>query len=261
MDDDVLCIQGAESISDLEELEGNQCHKLSITGLRQESFEFLVDNYGYQFDEIEFFKCPLVTDFQKLEQLRYIERISFFWNQRVTRLWDLSKNDSLKYLSIDDFTRLKDFNDLPRSKTIEEFNFGNKVWSTFVLDTLAPIAELESLKRLAFSAKKIVDGDISPLAEISNLKELHFPTNLFTTEQVAWLKAKIGDKVKSKVLAPLVEHSKYVYIIGKRKPSFDIGTNKQRVEKYQTKFIELVEYYKSNPCVEAPNPQTKSKVP
>ena len=257
--EETISIQGAESIEDLKKLDGSQCRKLSITGLRQESFEFLVDNYGNQFDDIDFFKCPLVTDFQKLEQLRDIERISFFWNQRVTRLWDLSKNDSLKYLSIDDFTRLKDFNDLPRSKTIEEFRFGNKVWSTFVLDTLAPIAELGSLKRLSFSAKKIVDGDISPLAEISNLEELHFPTNLFTTEQVAWLTAKIGDQVKSKVLAPMVEYSSYIYIIGKRKPSFDIGTNRERVEKYQTKFKELVEYYKANPCLEAPNPQTKSK--
>lgn len=212
--EETISIQGAESIEDLKELDGSQCRKLSITGLRQESFDFLVDNYGNQFDEIDFFKCPLVTDFQKLEQLRDIERISYFWNQRVTKLWELSKNDSLKYLSIDD---------LPRSKTFEEFNFGNKVWSTFVLDTLAPIADLVSLKRLSFSAKKIVD------------------------------------KVKSKVLAPLVEHSKYVYIIGKRKPSFDIGTNHERVEKYQTKFKELVEYYKANPCVEAPTPQTKSK--
>jgi hypothetical protein len=177
----------------------------------------------------------------------------------VTKLWDLSQNDSLKYLSIDDFTRLKDFNDLPRSKTIEEFNFGNKVWSTFVLDTLAPIAELKSLKRLSFSAKKIVDGDISPLAEIPNLEELYFPANLFTTEQVAWLTAKVGKKVKSKVLAPVVEHSKYVYVVGKRKPSFDIGTNQARLEKYRAKFEELLEYYKSNPCLEAPNPLIKSK--
>jgi len=242
----------AESKCDVDDLKEVYCEKLSVTGLRQESFDYLIEEYGSRFDEIDFYKCPLVPDLSMIEQLTNIQTLSYYWNQRANALWDLSKTPKLKNLSIDDFTRLNSLEALTASSSLEELNFGNKVWSTFVLDSLEPLTRILKLKKLSFSAKKVVDGSIAPLADIKNLEELNFPTNLFKTEQVAWLTAKIGGTVISNVLAPVLEHSEYTFIIGKRKPTLDHEKDGARIEKYKEKFFKLVEFYRANP--ETPEP-------
>lgn len=251
-DESNYSLLGAESIDDVDLLKDIDCKKLTVTGLRQESFDYLIQEYGSRFDEIDFFKCPLVPDLSMIEQLINIKTLSYYWNQRANALWDLSKNPQLKSLSIDDFTRINSLEELTASTSLEELNFGNKVWSTFVLDSLEPLTRIENLKKLSFTAKKVVDGSIAPLANIKNLEELNFPTNLFKTEQVAWLTAKIGSTVISNVLAPSLKHSEYTFIIGKRKPSLNTEKDKARIEKYKDKFFKLVEHYKSNP--ESPEP-------
>ncbi|MCW8855976.1 MAG: hypothetical protein OQJ95_01340, partial [Kangiella sp.] len=133
---------------------------------------------------------------------------------------------------------------------------GDRVWSSFVLDSLSPLSNINNLRKLSFSAKKIDDFRISPIADISDLEELEFPTNLFPTEKVAWLTAKIGSKVKSSVLSPyrrietpIISGEKQIdtFITGKRKPSLDYDVDAKRIEKYVKKFKDLVEFYKSNP--------------
>jgi len=247
IDDDLITLLGAETKDDVDEIRHTRCSKLTVTGLRQEAFDYLIEEYGNQFLEIDFFKCPLVSDLKKLEQLANIKSLSYYWNQRANKLWDLSKNKNLQRISIDDFTKIKKLEELTTSTSIQEINFGNKVRSTFILDSLEPLTRVENLKILSFSAKKILDSSIASLANIPNLEELNFPTNLFTTEQVAWLTAKIGDSVKSKVLAPVLKHSNYIFVIGKRKPTLDPIKDEKRIQKYSEKFYKLVEFYKLNP--------------
>jgi len=254
--DDTLTLIGAETIDSLKPVSSSTCKKLQVTGLKQKSFEHLIGVYGDKFEEIDFFKCPLISDLGCLEQLENIRAISFYWNQRATELWDLSKNKNLKSIVLDDFTRLHSLDDLAKSNTLTDVSFGDRVWSSFVLDSLSPLSNINNLRKLSFSAKKIDDFRISPIADISDLEELEFPTNLFPTEKVAWLTAKIGSKVKSSVLSPyrrietpIISGEKQIdtFITGKRKPSLDYYVDAKRIEKYVKKFKDLVEFYKSNP--------------
>ena len=98
------------------------------------------------------------------------------------------------------FTRMHTLLDLENAGSLEELEFGNKIWVKYKLETLEPISKLTQLKRLVFSANKIEDGRIEPLAVLSNLESLSFPANLFTTEQVAWLKSKLPESIDSKML-------------------------------------------------------------
>jgi len=255
-EENTISIEGAENIESLDILATTTCDKLLITGLKQESFDYLIDHYGHKFKEIDFFKCPLISDLSRLEKLDEIESISFYWNQRAVKLWDLSKNKNLLSITLDDFTRLHSLQDLMLSDSLLEVSFGDRVWSSFVLDSLSPLSNIKNLKKLTFSAKKIEDLQIAPIANIKNLTELEFPTNLFSTEKVAWLKAKVGVNVKSSVLAPykkitnpISDNGKQIdtFIIGKRKPSLDSKLDIKRVEKYVLKFNSLVEYYNENP--------------
>jgi len=41
--------------------------EIGISGLTQDTFEYLVENYGHQFQAIIFWKCPLVGNLKAIE--------------------------------------------------------------------------------------------------------------------------------------------------------------------------------------------------
>lgn len=124
---------------------------LKVSGLDQGVFEVLISEYATQFSAIEFWKCPRITDLGPVEDLP----------------------------------------DLERGETLRELGFGDAVWSTSVFESLEPVAGLERLQSLRFTAKKINDGRIERLGHLRGLTDLSFPSNLFTTRQVAWLRAHL----------------------------------------------------------------------
>jgi hypothetical protein len=149
------------------------------------------------------FKCPRIADLSPLEDLPDLRLVRFFWNQRATRLWDLSRNSCLTGLRFQNFTRLHDLRDLRRGVALKELDFGDAVWSTSVFESLDPLAALDGLRSLWFNAKRIEDGRIEPIGELTGLEELDIPTNMFSTRQLAWLRARLPDSVKSRSLDPV----------------------------------------------------------
>lgn len=229
---------------------------LTISGLRQDTFEYLISTYGHLFRVINFWKCPRVEALSAIESLKNIEFITYFWNQKITRLWDFKCTPKLKGLSVEDFTKLHDLNDLAAASNLEELEFGDKIWAKYNAKSLDPISNLAQLRRLCFSAKKIEDQRIEPLAELQNLEELEFPGNLFSTEQVAWLKARLPDGLQSEALKPFWKidspltisgKTKDTFIVGKRKPFLSSVADQNRVEKYVQEFDRRVAWFKNNP--------------
>lgn len=240
--------------NDIDSLKDCKATEIWLSGLTQDTFEYFIENYGQQFKIINFWKCPLIADFKMLETLVNIEYVLFFWNQRVTHLWDLSKNPKLKGLSFDDFTRMHTLAEIPLAPNLEELYFGDKIWTKYIVDSLTPLARAKKLKKLIFSAKKINDNDITPLAKIVNLEIVEFTSNLFSTEQVAWLTANTGN-ITSSVLAPYkklkyplktAEKIKDILVIGKRKPFLNSQEDRLRLEKYKKEFNELVNIYRGS---------------
>jgi hypothetical protein len=229
---------------------------ITISGLTQKTFEYFIREFGAQFKAIIFWKCPLVEDLTPLESLNTLEHVIYFWNQRATRLWDMSKNPRLVGLAFDDFTRMHSLVDVVRSRTLRELQFGDRIWTKYVLDSLAPLSKCQNLRRLAFSAKKILRHDIRPLAQLQDLDQLEFPYHLFKVEEVAWLTAHLPKTVKSRCLQPFHTIEKPLDIGGKRKDTIIIGKGKpfldsrldaQSIAKYSDKFEALVRNYRQNP--------------
>ncbi len=230
--------------------------EIAISGLTQDTFEYFVENYGHQFKAVIFWKCPLVGSLKAMEYLDQVEYIVYFWNQRAEHLWDFSKTKSLKGFCYDDFTHMHDISEVADASALEDLRFGNRVWPKYILNTLGPIKECAALKRLSFSAKKIVDGKIEPLAHLKQVEHLWFPSNLFSTEQVAWLKAHLPDTVVSKVLnayrtieRPLKTSGKDkdTFIVGKGKPFLSSVEDKARISRYVEQFNEMHQWYLENP--------------
>ncbi len=237
---------------------------IKICGLRQDTFDYFIDRYGQQFEAIFLWKCPLIGDFSKLANLVKLKHITFFWNQRAEKLWDMSGNRSLRSVFLNDFTRLHRLDDLASAPALEELHFGDAVWGGFVIETLKPLEHCGNLKLLDFNGKKIIDGDPSPIAALPRLEELKFPCRFFTTEQIAWLAARLPG-VRSQVLAPLYRtkpiewptakgvKQKDTFIVGKGKPFLDSNADRPRVEKYVREFETLAAYYRANPHEACPS--------
>ncbi len=198
----------------------------------------------------------MVGNFSKVGLLEKVEYLVYYWNQRAETLWDFSKTKSLKGFSYDDFTRMHDISEITNSTSLEELHFGDRVWDKYILNTLYPIKELTSLKSLSFSAKKILDEKIESIAYLKNLERLSFPARLFSTEQVAWLKAHLPNTITSKELnaywtikKPLLINGKNkdIFVVGKRKPFLDSVQDKVKIMKYVNQFNHMYQWYLENP--------------
>ncbi len=221
-------------------------NKLMISGLKQDAFEYFIRTQGHKFKKIMFWKNKLVEDWSILSTLREVKFIGFFHNQRITRLWDMSENNSLEGLYISDFTRLKTLDGIQRAPRLERLYFGDAVWSTSVLNDLKAL-ENSKLKEFHFDGKHIKEEDITIYTKMLNLEILNFPSNLYNTEQLAWLVAKMPE-VEGVSLKPYIKFDRSnsdndILICGKRKPFLSSEKDKDKIEKYVNKFEQLVRDY------------------
>jgi hypothetical protein len=231
---------------------------LRVSGLDQPTFEELISQHGGQFAAIQFWKCPRLTDLTPLESLPDLRLVSFYWNQRASRLWDLTKTPALVGLHFDDFTRLRDLSDLAVGSSLIELEFGDAVWNKSVFESLDPLAELQSLRDLKLSAKRINDGRIEPLGALQALSALSFSSKQFTTAQVAWLRARLPDSLQCEALEPLRHLSPPlrvggkvldVLLVGKRKPFLNSADDAARIQKHVGQFGKMVAEFRANPSL------------
>lgn len=232
---------------------------LRISGLDQTAFEYLVARYGAQFSAIEFWHCERIADLSPLEDLPGLRVVSCTWNQRATRLWDISRTPRLTGLKVEDFNQLHDLDGLRGCTTLEELVFGDGIGAAgnggkAVFSSLEPLATLENLRYLAFCAR-IGDGRIQPLGRLRQLKELSFPLRLFTSRQLAWLRARLPATLKAEPLTPVVPFGqtlmldgkpKDVQLVGKRKPALNSVTDQARIGHVE-QYWQMVEEFRQNP--------------
>ncbi|MGB0129186.1 MAG: hypothetical protein WBP72_16215 [Rhodocyclaceae bacterium] len=230
-----------------------QATALTISGLEQKTLEHLVKHFGAQFTALHFWKCPRIAELAPLEDMPRLTHVAFYWNQKTTRLWNFARTPALRGLHFDDFTKLTDLRDLESATSLDTLVFGNAVWNKFAVETLDPLAALgKTLRRLAFSVKSIGDGRIAPLASLGALEELDLPSNLFTTGQLAWLRAHLPATVESTAIEPfrrlsqpLMRRGKPldVLICGKGKPFLSSQDDAAKIEGYVAEFRQMVDQF------------------
>jgi hypothetical protein len=242
---------GKISIEDIDRInQYDNTDKVMISGLRQDTFEYFVKKYGHKIKYISFWGNKLVEDFSALSSLTKMRCISFFHNQRVSKLWDMSKNHHLEGLSIEDFTRLHSLDGVQSAPKLKHLHFGDKVWRTSILTDLTPLVDTK-LVSFTFRGKKIVKNDIDIYTKMPTLKFLSCPYNFYTTEQLAQIVAFRPD-ISGNALVPYIKleqklpDGKDVLICGKGKPFLNSKKDAAKIEAYVNQFNELVENYKSN---------------
>lgn len=220
--------------------------KIRISGLTQDTFDYFIHTQGYKFNAIMFWHNKLIKDWSALSTLKNVKFIGYYHNQKIEQLWDMSENYMLEGLYISDFTRLKTLKGIEKAPRLERLSYGNAIWNTSILDDLN-VLEKTKLKEFCFARKKITEEDLTIYTRMPHLEILDFPTNLYTTEQLAWLVAKLPH-VKGYALRPYVEFDdddeKDVLICGKRKPFLSSKEDAAKVKAYVYEFEKLVEEYR-----------------
>jgi hypothetical protein len=83
--------------------------------------------------------------------------------------------------------------------------------------------------------------------------------NLFTTEQIAWLRSRLPETVESRALAALLRlekpldldgKSRDVLLIGKRKPYLNSELDAARIRKHVLEFQKMVTAFRESPTLE-----------
>ncbi len=255
--DEKMNISGGKiSVSDIDVLKDHpDTDTVTISGLRQDTFEYFIGTYGKQLKAIRFFKNKLVEDWSMLGSLPQLEYVDFFANQRISSLWNMSENVSLKGLCINDFSRLNNIEGIAKAPALEDFRIGNAVWDKLVLDSLLPLSG-SPIKRLEFSGKDIVNKDLTFLAHLESLRTFDFSSNLYTTEQVAWIAANFPNITGFAVRAyteyentdfETGEKRKAGWVVGKRKPHLIFKGNEEKLKRFADNFELLKKTYKGVP--------------
>lgn len=224
-----------------------------ISGLRQDTFEYFIRTYGHRLKAIDFFKNKLVEDWSLLGTLPGLEYVHFFANQRIESLWDMSNNLSLRGLSINDFSRLHSIEKIGTAPALKYFDIGNAIWDKATVESFLPLAGT-GIEELSFTGKRIDDNDLSFLSSMNHLKRFDFSTNMFSTEQVAWIAANFP-RVEGFAIKAMLEYTDYdnpsVIIVGKRKPHLPVAGNENRIQRYIDSFESLKRRFKGVPYKDA----------
>lgn len=222
---------------------------IRIYGLKQDTFEYFIIHYGKQFRRIHFFKDQLVEDWSLLSKLTDLECLYWYWNQRITSIWDISQNTSLTALHISDFTRLHNLDGIAKAPALRMLFVGDSIFPSMTLQSLLPLAGMK-IEYLSWQGKKLLNPDLSFFLTLKNLKQFDCPLNFFTTEQCAWITANCP-QADGRIFHPYedwsTDNEQKIAIVGKRKPILDVCRNEDRIRKYIDTFERLVNSYKGIP--------------
>jgi len=227
--------------------------RIGIRGLRQDTFERFINKFGSEITHLYLFKDKLIEDFSPLENCSNLVYIYVFHNQRVTKLWNMSKNPDLQAMELFDFTRLHLLDGIETAPNLQHLDVGDVIWKTSVFNIIDPVFKCASLRSFGFGGKKIENVDLCKFADMPNLERIDFAPILFETERIAELMAK-APHLTGWSLRPYIqfERSEYVNIpdvriVGKRKPSFFSDKDAEKIKKYEAEFYALIERFKSKP--------------
>ena len=222
----------------------NRSKNIQIGPMKQNEFNYFVEKSLGKFTGI-LFEDLRVDDLSPLEKLENIETIFLQRNIVTTKLWNMSNNSKLKNLEISHFTKLRNIDEIQTAKNLTNLWIDDGAWSSMVINTLAPLKNTK-IEYIRFAPKKIIDLNLEFLSGMLSLEEISFPLNFFTSEALAWMRAKIPN-LKGWAIAPYFTFpDETVFICGKGKPRLKATQDNERIAKYEKNFWQLVEYYKNN---------------
>ena len=187
----------------------------------------------------------LAKDLTCLEQLK-CKTLIVDWNTKALKLWNLKKNSNLRQLSIRDFSKISNINEIQNAMELVSLSLEGGMWKPLKIESLSPIIHLKKLQYLRLMQIKVADESLEPISNLNNLKTLEI-SNQFPTKEYAYLSVKLPE-TECTMFQPYHkvkingQDGKLVYdtmITGKRKPFLLSTKDNERIKKYTAQFEKL----------------------
>ena len=164
---------------------------LRIHQLSQEGLEYFVSHYGSTYRVIYLANCTKIKDFSPLGDLAGLEALCIEQCRGVSDLWDLSKNQNLKILSIRAAKRItQNPHQLQLSKSLEEIRFWNEgIDRKYKMDSLSCFSGIQSLRRIDLNGIALNRHNLGVLNTLPNLEEFHFDAHMLKAEEIRWIRS------------------------------------------------------------------------
>lgn len=156
----------------------------------QKDFEQIVQRIAGHARLVEVFS-PKIVDLTPLQSLSPVEYIIVDWNQKATRLWDVSANTNLMELALESFRKLTDLSDLATARHITGLYLGGDLEKKWRIDGLEPLAVLANLEVLRLWEVRLDRETFRPLHRLKRLKYINAGTKICATEEYAMLFAAL----------------------------------------------------------------------
>lgn len=235
---------------DYEMAAGKDPEILEICGMNQESLEYFVQHYARTYRYLSFFKCQLIRDFSPLEDLTRLEEVNIYWNIRSDKLWNFSRNDSLRTIRVSDAKKMTLNPDLVKtSRVLENVFFCGSMFNNYPLQSLESFAGMPQLKHLGLGCIRLMDHSLDALKTLPGLERFDFDAGMLTTEEIAWIVAKYP-QLSGRCLCAYNKEDAImndVRVCGFRKPGLDLPKDQKRLDRYVAQFNALVEQYRAEP--------------
>lgn len=229
---------------DYEMARGKDPKKLEICGMNQESFEYFVDHYGAEYEELYFFKCQLISDFSPLSKLKKLKEVKIFWNIRADRLWDMRENTALESIWITDCKKITSHLSLLNTgSSLKRVAVSGSMFNNTPLADLRFLNGLDHLEELRLHNIKLGDRNTDLLSNLPALQRFDFDAGMFPTEEIAFMCAKYPHLSGCCLCAYNTEDAilNDVRVCGFRKPELDLPKDQKRLDKYVAEFEAMVE--------------------
>lgn len=222
--------------------------RMMLTRLNQQGLEHFVRKYGSTYKILRLESCSQIKDFSPLSDLPALEAVCIDWC-KIEALWDMTRNENLKVLSISNGKKLTwEPKLIETGKTLEEVRFwGPLSGGTYPMASLDCFRGMTNLRRIDLNWIKLEDKSMDFLKTLPNLEEFHFDAGMLTTEEIAHIVARYPGLYGQSLRAYDDEYMDIgeVRICGSRKPTLQLPKQKQRFEEYVRQFDALVEQYRS----------------
>lgn len=220
---------------------------LALNCITQAGLEHFVQKYGNTYRGIHLKWAYRIKDLSPLGDLPNLEFVSIT-DGRCSQLWNMNKNDRLRVLVVDSCKKLTETPALMESApALETIWYLGGTESVHPMTSLQGFSYLPSIKEIRLRFVRLQDHNLDFLSTVPTLETFDFEAHLFTTNEIAWIKAKYphlgGEFLRAYGLVYYGDTS-WVRVSGSRKPEFRLPEEQEQLDKYIQAFDSLVKQYK-----------------
>jgi hypothetical protein len=156
-------------------------------------------------------KWSSIRNLEQIRGNRALRHLHIGGSAQIQSIVPLGEMTSLKSLSAENLKHITDLDPLSALTRLEELAISGGMWGHQKVKTLAPLAELRSLRWLHLGGVRSLDESLKPLGALRQLRFVFVNLGNYPIEELAWLSVRFA-KIKHGVRPYSDFDGKYAFL-------------------------------------------------